>query len=158
MSGIGPTIVGHGSRPFLRDLRDRLLNAVIGTAAAQIAAQPVADIFGSRIGMLVQKGLARNHEARSAKTALRRIIVNERLLNRMQLALLHQGLDRGDLLALGFDGQHRTRIYGFVIYQHGAGTTFRTVAYALSAGDVEFIRSEERRVGKECMSRWSRDD
>src|SRR5207245_9941528 len=39
----------------------------------------------------------------------------------------------------GFQGQLRTRIYGFVIYQHAAGTTFRTVAYALSAGDVQFI-------------------
>ena len=45
-------------------------------------------------------------------------------------------------------------------YYVDTGAIYRTVAYffdlwGVSPKDIDGIRSEERRVGKECRSRWS---
>src|SRR4026207_2070237 len=37
----------------------------------------------------------------------------------------------------------------------GDSELFRTVRFGLRAKEIDQLRSEERRVGKECRSRWS---
>src|SRR5712671_6161092 len=55
---IGPCIIRHRSGSFLRDLRDGFANCVIGSAAAEIAAETAANVFGRRMRMLIEKCLA----------------------------------------------------------------------------------------------------
>src|SRR6266705_580588 len=74
---------------FLRRLRDRCSNAHVGSAAAGIAAEPLLDLFGSWVRILVEERLARDNEAWRAKTALLCVVVDEGLLNRMQVVALH---------------------------------------------------------------------
>ena len=95
---IGPIVVGHGSGSFLRHLRDGKLDSVIGAAAAKVAAEAATDLFGRGIRMLIDKRLERDHESRRAETALRSVVVDECLLDRVKGLTLHQGLDCGDCL------------------------------------------------------------
>src|SRR2546423_6193151 len=81
---VGPCVVRHGSGSFLRDLRDGLANSGIGSAAAEIAAEAVADVVGAGLRMFVEEGLAGDDESGSAEAALRSIVLDECLLHRMQ--------------------------------------------------------------------------
>src|ERR1044071_3464028 len=66
---------------LLGRLQDRRANADVGAAAAEIAAQPLANLFRRRVGMLVEKSFAGDDEARRAEAALLCVVVNEGLLN-----------------------------------------------------------------------------
>src|SRR5262245_57913733 len=66
----------------------------IGSAAAKVSAQAFPDFLWCWIRILVKKCLAGHYEAWSAKAALLAIVVNERLLDRMQCVVLSQPLDR----------------------------------------------------------------
>jgi hypothetical protein len=57
----------------------------------------------------------------------------------VQLVRRADAFDRRDLMAFGFDGEHRAGINRFAIEQHGAGAARRAVANFFRAGDVEPI-------------------
>src|SRR5207302_9427281 len=92
----GPTVVGHGSRPFLRELRDRQLNAMVCATTAKIAAEPMADIFGTGTGMLFEKCLTGDNKPRRAEAALRAVVVYKGLPHRVGLGLMQRRLERSD--------------------------------------------------------------
>jgi len=50
--------------------------------------------------------------------------------------------------------EHRIR---HILVRHEAGAAHAAEGYARSTGKPGVVRSEERRVGKECRSRWSPD-
>src|SRR5262245_5981761 len=79
----------------------------VGTAPAEVSAQPMLDLFRRGIGMLVKKRFGGDDEPRRAEPALLRIVVDERLLHGMKLARFAQPFYGGDLPALNVDGQHR---------------------------------------------------
>src|ERR1700721_59740 len=97
---VGPTVVRHGSGSPLRHLRDGKLDSVIGAAPAKIPAEAAADLLRTRMRVLIKKGLERDHEPGRAETALRGIVVDERLLDGMERVTAHHRLDRGDWLTL----------------------------------------------------------
>ena len=41
------------------------------------------------------------------------------------------------------------------VFVSGGGSNFQAVLDKINAGEIAGRRSEERRVGKECRSRWS---
>src|SRR5689334_11610822 len=75
--------------PFLRRLRDSRSNAHVRAAPAGIASESLLNLFGCRVGVLVEERLAGNYETWSTEAALLSIIIDERLLNRMQSIALH---------------------------------------------------------------------
>src|ERR1700680_1338879 len=100
------------SRLFLRDLRDRLANSVVGSAAAEIAAQTAANLLRCGLRMFGKKRGTGDDESGRAVTALRSILIDEGLLHGMQVALLRQRFDRSNGFVLGFDREHRAGIHG----------------------------------------------
>ena len=84
----------------LRRALDRGLNAVIRHAAAQGAGHPLADLRVGRVGVLVEQHLGGQDLAVLAEAALRHLLVDPRLLDRMQHAVFREPLERGDLGAL----------------------------------------------------------
>ena len=89
--------------------------------------------------MLIQKSFAGDNEPWRAEAALRGIVIDKGLLDGVQLVPLHQRLDRSDLLALGFDGQHGTGIDSLVIHQHGTSAALGTITDALGAREIELV-------------------
>src|SRR5215468_9467530 len=81
-------------------------NACIGSAAAEVSGKPVLDFFGRGMGMLIKKGLASHHKSGCAETALLGVVVNERLLHRMQAARLSKPFHSGNRLGLSVDGEN----------------------------------------------------
>ena len=144
MFRIGPLIVRHGLGSLPRDLRDRAANSVIGSAAAEIAAESVEDFVGRGIGMLVEHRLAGDDEPRRAESALRSVVVDEGLLDRMQLATFHQASTVVIFFPWRLDRQHGARIDDFVVDQYRAGAALGAIADALCAGDVERDRAGRR--------------
>src|SRR5271165_5461203 len=154
MLRIRPIVVGHGSGSFLRHLRDCELDSVIGAASAKISAQPATNLFRTRVWMLIDKRLERDHEPGSTETALRSVVIDECLLNGVEIFALHQGFDRGDCLALRFDGQNRAGIDSPVIQEHSASAALGTIAHPLGASDVKRIaeRVQQSDRGSSCKA------
>src|SRR5258708_4571870 len=134
-----PTVVWHGLGSLLRHLRDDLLNAMVGAAATEIAAHSATNVFSGGLRVLLQKCFGSNHEAWSAESALRGVVVHKCLLHRMQFVALHQRLDRRNRLARSLDSQHRAGVNGLAVNQHSARAALAAIADALGAGDVEMI-------------------
>src|ERR1700682_4333649 len=76
---------------------DRGADALVGSTAADIGHRRV-DIGIGRLRRLLEQGSRRHHHAALAIAALRHVEVEPGLLHRVQLAVLRQRLDGGDLL------------------------------------------------------------
>src|ERR1700730_3757751 len=86
-------------------LLDRRDNVGIGRAATDVAAHQFADFIGAARPALCDQAGRRANLARRAIAALERVMIDERLLQRMQSAVLAEALDCGDLCVLLHDGQ-----------------------------------------------------
>src|SRR5947209_4726957 len=89
--------------------------------------------------MMVEKRLTSHHKSGSTETALLRVVVNKGLLDRMELSILRQAFNRGDLMGLCVNGQHRAGINRFAVQMHRTCAAGATVAHALGAGQVELV-------------------
>src|SRR5581483_1165907 len=127
------------SGSLLGKLGDGILYPVVGSAAAEIAAQAATDVFGSCARMAVKKRLGSDHKTGGAEPALGGIVFHEGLLDGMQLAVLHERLHRGNGLSLRLNGQHRASVDGLVVEQHGAGAALAAIANALGSRDIKLI-------------------
>src|SRR5579862_534064 len=124
---------------LLRDLRNGLADSVVGSATADIPAKPAPDVFGRGVRGAVEKRFASQHKSRSAKTALRRIVLDEGLLNRMQLALLRQRFNGHNGLSQGVNREYRAGIDQFVVQQDSTRSAFAAIANSFGASDGEVI-------------------
>src|SRR5947199_8204710 len=124
---------------LLGGLQDRGADAHVGSAAAEVAAQSFLNLFGRRVGVLVQKRLAGDHEAGRTEAALLRVVVNERLLDRVQLVALHQALDGRDATTLRFDGEYRAGISRLAVNDDRASAAGGAVTDALRPREVEVV-------------------
>src|ERR1700682_3340523 len=124
-------------------------NAHVRTTAAKVATQSASQLLWCRMRMFVQKSLTSDYEARRAKAALLGIIINERLLHRMQLVAIHQSLDCRNRLPLRLEGQHGARVNGFAVHNDSAGAAACAIAHTLCTGQFQFVpqRVEQRHAG-----------
>ena len=74
-------------------------------ATAEHARHRLLDLFVARPGILVQKSFGGHDDAAHAEAALRRLLIDERLLNRVGLFDAAQTFERCDFDAV--DGLHR---------------------------------------------------
>ena len=112
---------------------------MIRSAAAKVPAQPAADFLGSRIGMLIEKRFEGDDESGRAEAALRSIVVDECLLDRMKFFALHEGFDCGDCLTLRLNRQNRASVDRAIVEKHRAGAAFAAVTHALGARYIQLI-------------------
>src|SRR5713226_2453189 len=82
--------------PSFRRLHHGRSHAHVGSASTKIPAQPLLNLLGSGVWVLVQKRLAGNHESRRADATLLSVVIDKGLLNRMQFVALHQAFYGGD--------------------------------------------------------------
>ena len=117
-------------------------DVVVAGAAAEVALEPVADLLLGRVRVLLQQRDRRHDEARRAEAALQRVLLVERLLHRVQLAVRGEALDRRHLAAVGLHGEHRARLHRLAVEQHRARAAGGRVA-----ADVRPLEPERARAG-----------
>src|SRR6266545_3199682 len=69
--------------------------------------------------------------------ALRRAVLDERLLQCRQPSAISQSLDRGDLAALNLAYGYQATVHDLAVDQHGAGTAFAFAAALFRAGGTQ---------------------
>ena len=89
---------------------------------------PRGRLFGRRIRILLQKSLGGHDESGSAEGALEPLLLDERLLDRVQLVDVPQALDGQDFLSLRLHAQNDTCRHRFAVHDDGARTAFALVA------------------------------
>ena len=100
-------------------------------------------------GFCLEQRNRRHHHAALAVAALRHVEIEPGLLHRMQLAVLRQRFDGGDLLrADGADGD-LAGARGDAVDVHGAGAALGDAAAIFGAGQADRVADdpEQRRVG-----------
>src|SRR5207245_354379 len=79
---------------------DRPQHPRVREAAAQHAGQRLLNLGVARRGVLIEESLRRQDDAAEAKAALRRLLVDERFLNRVRVVRRTETFERGDLGAV----------------------------------------------------------
>ena len=107
----------------------RIVDRVIAGAAAEITFQHARQVIARR---LIERRGGHDH-AGGAKAALERLRIEKRLLHGVQLAVLGEALDGGDLAPGGAEGRQQAAMIGHAIEPHRAGAAIALVAAFLDA-------------------------
>src|SRR5207244_7396776 len=129
---------GHGRARDLHGFDD----VCVARAAAQVAFESLADLRLARPRVAFQQRGGRHDEAWRAEATLQPMLVPERFLERRQLAIRRQALDRRQLAAVGLDGEHRAGLDGSLVDQHGARPALAGIAADVRARQPEFLAQE----------------
>src|SRR5262245_10951181 len=134
--------------PSLAESRD---NVGVSAAAANIAAHELADFLRGFCPTLRDQPCRRANLPRRAVAALERIMVDERLLQRMQRALGRETLNCGDLRTVVHDGKRQARIDAPPVNEHGTGAALALIAAFFRPGQVQMLAQQvkERCAGIE---------
>src|SRR2546426_5168853 len=121
---------------------DGLDDVRVAGAAAEVAADRFADLRLGGILVAGEQGAARQHHPRGAVAALQPVLLPERFLDGVQLAVLLQAFHRGDLRALGLDREDGAGLHGLAIEQHRAGAAVGGVAADVRAGQAQVLAEQ----------------
>src|ERR671930_2012899 len=122
---------------------DGLDDVLVAGAAAEVALEPAPDLLvGQPVAVRAEELDAGHDHPRRAEAALERMALPEGLLQRMQLAVVGETLDRRDLAAVGLDCEHGARLHGAAVEMDRAGAADRRVAADLRPGQAEVVAQE----------------
>src|SRR6267142_567386 len=114
----------------------------IARAAAEVAADCLSDVRLAGLLVARQQRAAGHHHPRRAVPALQPVLVPERFLDGVELAVLLQALHGADLRAVRLDREHRARLHRLDVEQHGAGAAVRGVAADVRPGQAQVLAQE----------------
>src|ERR1700694_2784330 len=87
------------ARDFSASTQNRLDDAVVRAASTEVFIESCADFRFAWVLVLFKQGSGADGNAAHAEAALRRLLLDERLLHRMQFAVAAQAFHRGYFLA-----------------------------------------------------------
>ena len=125
----------RGRRRVLHGLHD----VVVARAAAQVALEPEPDLLLGGVRVLLQQVDALHDHPGRAEAALQPVALPERLLDRVQLPVRGQPLDRRDVGAVGLDRQHVAGLDAAAVQVDGARPAVAGVAPDDGAGLPETL-------------------
>ena len=134
-----PPILRHRRTLHLGGVEDGLDDVVVAGAAAQVAFEPVAHLFFGRARVVREQSRGGHDHAWRAVAALEAVIVPEGLLQRMQLVLGGEPLDRSQRRAVGLHCEHRARLHGQAVHVDRASSAVGRVAANVRPGQPEVI-------------------
>src|ERR687897_151525 len=138
-------------------VEDRLHDVVVAGAAAEVPLEGLAHLFVGRVRVLPQVAGRRHDHARCAVAALEAVVAMERLLDRMQLPVGRQPLDRRDLPAVDLHGEQVARFDGLAVHQDGARAARRGIASDVGPGEPEGLPEEVHEERARLDVRLARD-
>src|SRR3954451_17280779 len=132
----------------LRGELDRLADADISAAAADIAAHRIVDVRIGRMRFILQQCRRRHDLARLAISALRDLMLEPSLLDLRTDRCRTYRLNRCDLGVTNAVDRRDAGTDGGAVEMHGAGATQRHAAAELRAGHAEHVAQnpQQRRV------------
>src|SRR5581483_443623 len=98
----------------------RVEDLLVAGAATEVAGQGLANLVLTRVRATLEQRRGRDHQPRRAEPALHGACLDERLLDRVQLAVRAEALDRHDLVAVRLRGEHEARADELPVEQHRA--------------------------------------
>ena len=112
---------------------------MIAGAAAEDGGDTLADLrLGG--GRVRPEKVERRHEhARRAEPTLETVVLTERLLERVELTVLREALDRQDLRAVGLDREHDAGPRGLAIDQNRARAADSVLAADVRTREAEVL-------------------
>src|SRR5450759_5332609 len=116
-----PTQLGSSVKNGADDL-------VVAGAPAKVAGEPVARLGFRRVRIAVKQGLGRDQQARRAEAALKRRMLEEFPLQRVEIMAPRQALDRLDRVTFGLDRKHQARADQATVDHYAAGAAVTRAA------------------------------
>ena len=129
---------------------DRAHDPHVRSAAAEVAVQRRANLRARRLLVARDERRGRHDHPVDAVAALRGLLVDERLLDRMRLVGRAESFDRRDGSAGGGGERRRARANRVAVDVHHARAALSEPAAELGAGEAEVVAQdvEQRRVGR----------
>src|SRR5205814_1109975 len=138
---LGP--VGRGGLRGRGGLADGAEDAAVGAAAADVTVQGGGGLLVARVGAGVEEGQGGHDHARGAVAALESLVVEERLLQGVEAAVLLQALDSEDVFAEGVAERGNAGAHGLVVKEDGARAALALGAAVLAAGQVQVLAQDD---------------
>ena len=117
----------------------RVDDVLIPRAPADVAFQAMPDFLLGRIRIAVQNLFRRHDHARRAESALQPVLVPERFLHGVQLAVHGQAFDGHDVRAVSLHREHRAALDGLAVDLDGAGAAQRRLASHVRPGQSNHL-------------------
>ena len=122
-----------------RGVLDCVHDVLVARAAAKVALQSVTDFPFGGIWILVEQ-VARSHDhSGRAEAALKAMLLPKTLLNRMQVSVLCQALDRGDLPSVGLHREERARLDCLSVHKHRTGAADAGLAADMGSCEAQIL-------------------
>src|SRR5439155_16992384 len=121
---------------------DRVDDPLVAGAPADDGRDALADLAVARRRVRAQEIQRGDQHAGRAEAALQPVMLAERLLQRVELAVAHQALDRAELGAVGLDGEHDARARGLAVEHDRARAADPVLAADVRAGESEILADE----------------
>ncbi len=130
-----------------RDLQRRALcrsangldDARVARAAAEVALERLLDLLVGGLGISVEQSFGGHDHPRGAEAALHRPVLNESLLQRMQLAVRSQPLNRFHARSIGAGGLSDAGAHRIAVHDHRAGPAVPLAAAVLGPREMQLV-------------------
>src|SRR6059036_2881466 len=116
---------------------DRLHDVVVARAAAEVALELVADLRLRGLRVTLEHLIGRHDHPGGAEPALQPVFLPEPLLDRVQLAILRQPLDRHDVGAVHLDGEEGAGLDGLAVHEDRARAALAGVTADVCPGEAD---------------------
>src|ERR1017187_166586 len=157
-NGESASSAGFTRSPLLRSVPDRLDDALVSGAAADVARDALADLAPAGLGVRVEQRVRGHEKAGRADAALRAPLFHERILQIGEPVLRPQPFDRQHRTPVALAGHDETCVHGDAVEQHRARAALTLAAALLrpreaerAAQEVEQAR-ERRRVERALLA------
>src|SRR4030095_12808070 len=133
---------------------NRLDDVVIAGAPAQIAFELVPDLRLGRLRVAFEHLVGCQDHAGCAEAALQPVLLPEPLLDRLQLAVLGQSLDRRDIGAVHLDGEEGAGLDGVAVHEDRARAALARVAADVGPGQADRLTNvvHQEKAGLHVMA------
>jgi hypothetical protein len=128
--------------PFSSGVLNRVDDVLIAGATAEIAGNPLADLALGRLRVVLQQPDRRHDHPGRAETALQPMFFPEAFLQRVQLAVRGEALNRRDCRSIGLHREQRAGLRAPAVDEDGAGAALRGVAADVGAGQTQLFTEE----------------
>src|SRR5262245_8060138 len=128
--------------PFPDGVLNRVDDVLITGAAAEIAGDPLTDLALGRLRVVLQQSDRRHDHPGRAETALQPVFFPEAFLQRVQLAVRGEPLDRRDGRSVGLHREERAGLRAAAVDENGAGAALCGVAADVRAGQAQLFAEE----------------
>src|SRR6185295_10373499 len=139
---------GWSTGLFMGCPHDGTDDAVVRAAAAEVLVQRLAHLLLRRLSIGGKQRRSSDGDAAHAVPALRRLLGNQRALDRMKLTVAAQALNGGDVLALGKGRRHVARRHRAAVHKDEARAALTAATAEAAADEAELVAQdvEERSV------------